>query len=134
MGDGVDTSARTQYLGNITAGGSGNIGFALTPSQEGEMDLVLKISYENADQQLVTREFPVTLKAEEPPMDDLGEDIPMEEKAAPSLAGGGPGDRRRRSRRWGSDAGAQAEKGCSGRDQDWDNWEVTGTDAGQKEE
>lgn len=67
-GDGVDTPARTQYLGNIIAGGSGNIGFALTPNQEGEIPLTLKISYENADQQLVTREFPVTLKAEEPPM------------------------------------------------------------------
>lgn len=30
-GDGVDTPARTQYLGNITAGTSGTIGFALSP-------------------------------------------------------------------------------------------------------
>ena len=34
VGEGVDTPARTQYLGNITAGTSGNIGFALTPTAE----------------------------------------------------------------------------------------------------
>ena len=35
-GDGVDTPARTQYLGNITAGTSGTIGFALSPTDPGQ--------------------------------------------------------------------------------------------------
>ena len=32
-GDGVDAAARTQFVGNIAAGSSGNIGFALTPNR-----------------------------------------------------------------------------------------------------
>ena len=72
-GEGVDTPARTQYLGNVTAGGNGNIGFALTPNTEGDVKVVLKISYENADQQVQTREFPVTLHVTAPP---LPEDFP----------------------------------------------------------
>ncbi len=115
VGDSVDTPARTQYLGNITAGSSGNIGFALTPTQEGEVDLVLKISYENANQEVQTREFPLTLQVQEPVIDDLGEDIPMEEPASfPWLwvcLGGGAAGRSRS----GPDAGAQAQEGsCPG--------------------
>jgi hypothetical protein len=91
-GDGVDTPARTQYLGNIIAGGSGNIGFALTPNQEGEIPLTLKIAYENADQQLVTPEFPVTLQAEEPPMLEETDFEEPEASGGHPLAGGGPGD------------------------------------------
>ena len=66
-GEGVDTPARTQYLGNVTAGANGNIGFALTPNTEGDVKVVLKISYENADQQIQTREFPVILHVTAPP-------------------------------------------------------------------
>ena len=66
-GEGVDTPARTQYLGNVTAGANGNIGFALTPNTEGDVKVMLKISYENADQQVQTREFPVTLHVTAPP-------------------------------------------------------------------
>lgn len=136
VGDSVDTPARTQYLGNITAGSSGNIGFALTPTQEGEVDLVLKISYENANQELQSREFPLTLQVQEPVIDDLGEDIPMEEPASfPWLwvcLGGGAA------------AAAAAvvlmqvhkRKKAAALDstQDWDNWEETDTDTPQKEE
>ncbi len=76
-GNGVDTPARVQYLGNVTAGTSGNIGFALTPNKEGEISVVLKVSYENADQQVQTREFPIKFRAldytpsEEFPEDDM---------------------------------------------------------------
>ena len=94
-GDGVDTPARIQYLGNITAGSSGNIGFALAPTAAGDVEVTLKISYENADQQVQTRLFPITLRAEEPvppeefPEEDMGEEPP---KALPwqwLAAGGG---------------------------------------------
>ncbi len=67
-GEGVETPARTQYLGNIAAGASGNIGFALTPQQSGEVKLKLRISYEDANQQLQTKEFPLTLNAMEQPV------------------------------------------------------------------
>lgn len=75
-GEGVDTPARTQYLGNVTAGANGNIGFAITPNSEGDINLVLKVSYENGDQQVQTREFPVTLHVEAaPPMEDFPDDF-----------------------------------------------------------
>ena len=72
VGEDVDTPARTQYLGNVTAGANGNVGFAISPNKAGEINVVLKITYENADQQLQTREFPIKLTAEEyvPPVDD----------------------------------------------------------------
>lgn len=75
VGEDVDTPARTQYLGNVTAGANGNIGFSISPNKAGEINVVLKISYENADQQVQTREFPIKLTAEEyvPPVDDGGE-------------------------------------------------------------
>ena len=86
-GEGVSTPARTQYLGNVTAGTSGNIGFALTPEQEGDIKLVLKISYENGDQQVQTREFPITLRAIDiPPPDDYSpDDLPAEEGGFPVI-------------------------------------------------
>ena len=84
-GEGVSTPARTQYLGNVTAGTNGNIGFAITPEQEGEIKLVLKISYENGDQQVQTKEFPIPLRADEiPPPDDYSpDDLPPEEGSFP---------------------------------------------------
>ena len=47
--------------------------------------MVMKISYENADQQVQTKEFPIKLTAEEyvPPMDD-GEGS-MEENSGPHI-------------------------------------------------
>ena len=95
-GDGVDTPARTQYLGNVTAGTNGNIGFAITPNQEGQTKIVLKISYENADQQVQVREFPLTLEAVEfiPPPDFPDEDLSTEENQFPwmwAAIGGGAG-------------------------------------------
>ena len=129
-GDGVDTPARTQYLGNILAGSSGNIGFALTPNTEGELKLLLKISYEDSDQHLQTKEFPVTLHAEEAP---TLEDIPMDGEEDSGQSGGIPWlwigvsagvltlllvflVRRRRARRR-TDTAAACEEG-------WDNWDV----------
>ena len=84
-GEGISTPARTQYLGNVTAGTSGNVGFALTPEQEGDIKLILKISYENGDQQVQTRDFPITLRAIDiPPADDyLPDDLPPEEGGFP---------------------------------------------------
>ena len=76
------------------AGSSGNIGFALAPTAAGTVEVTLKISYENADQQVQTRLFPITLRAEEPvPADDfMDEGVEEEAQRAipwPWLAGGG---------------------------------------------
>lgn len=81
-GEGVETPARTQYLGNIAAGASGNIGFALTPSQPGDVKLTLRITYEDANQKVQTREFPITLSAGEQPV--IENPDPGMEEPAPS--------------------------------------------------
>ena len=84
VGEDVDTPARTQYLGNVTAGANGNVGFAISPNKAGEINVVLKISYENADQQVLTKEFPIKLTAEEyvPPVDD-GDQFAEEDAGLP---------------------------------------------------
>lgn len=61
----VDTPAQTQYLGNFEPGKSGNIGFVFTPQKTGRLKLVLKISYEDANLEVRTLEFPVTLDVQE---------------------------------------------------------------------
>ena len=126
-GEGVDTPARTQYLGNVTAGANGNIGFALTPNTEGDVKVVLKITYENADQQVQTREFPVTLHVTAPPPpEDFPDDFDpdMDEGGFPwltvglvaggaVLAGGGG------LLIWKKKKGGKAEESS------WDNWDDT---------
>ncbi len=61
----VDTPARTQYLGNFEPGKSGNIGFVCTPQKTGRLKLILKINYEDANLEMKTLEFPVTLDIQE---------------------------------------------------------------------
>ena len=79
-GDGVDATARTQYVGNIAAGASGSIGFALTPNRSGPVKVTLKVSYEDPNLQPQTLEFPVELTAAEGADDgDLGMDVPEED-------------------------------------------------------
>ena len=78
-GDGVDAAARTQFVGNIAAGASGNVGFALTPNRSGKLKVTLKISYEDPNLEARTLEFPVELSvAEEELPVDLDE--PVEEE------------------------------------------------------
>ena len=79
VGEGFASPARTQYLGNVTAGGSGNIGFALTPDGSGELKLTVRIRYEDADQKQQTAEFPLKLEVSAAALpDDLPEieDLP----------------------------------------------------------
>ena len=81
-GDGVDATARTQYVGNIAAGSSGSIGFALTPNREGKLKVTLKVSYEDPNLQPRTLEFPVELTASEAALEPEF-DIPEEEGKLP---------------------------------------------------
>lgn len=78
-GDGVDVAARNQFVGNIAAGATGSIGFALTPNQAGPVKVTLKVSYEDPNLESRTLEFPVELIAAEGLDDsDLGMDVPEE--------------------------------------------------------
>lgn len=64
-GEGFESPAKVQYLGNVAAGTSGSIGFALTPEAAGKLDLAIKMTYEDADLQTQTKEFPLSLTVEE---------------------------------------------------------------------
>lgn len=85
VGEGFESPAKVQYLGNVAAGASGNIGFAFTPEQAGELKLTVKITYEDADLQTQTKEFPLTVQVEEPvPEFDFSEEEPAAEGGAPT--------------------------------------------------
>ncbi len=84
VGEGFESPAKVQYLGNIAAGASGNIGFAFTPSQEGTLKATVRVTYEDADQKVQTREFPLSFTVEEPmPQEDF--DMPEEPASASGL-------------------------------------------------
>lgn len=79
-GEGIDTPAKTQYVGNIGAGASGSIGFVFTPQEAGVLPLVIKVTYEDANEKVQTKEFPVELIAEDPSIDAiLDDEFPQEE-------------------------------------------------------
>ena len=61
------------------------MGFAISPNKGGEINVVLKISYENADQQVQTREFPIKLTAEEYVPAADGGDESIEESSGPAI-------------------------------------------------
>ena len=63
----VDSPSKSQYLGNFDPGKSGSIGFVFTPQTPGRLDLVLKVSYEDANQELHDLSFPVSLNVQEAP-------------------------------------------------------------------
>ncbi|OZG62217.1 ABC transporter permease [Bifidobacterium lemurum] len=70
-GDGVDAAVRTQYLGNVASGATGQIGFAFTPLSVGSTEVKLRVSYEDSDGQSQSKEFPLTLDVQEAmPIDD----------------------------------------------------------------
>lgn len=77
VGEGFESPALAQYLGNVAAGASGTVGFALTPQAAGPLALTVRISYEDADLVTQTKEFPLTLEVgeEEEPV-DFGEELP----------------------------------------------------------
>lgn len=49
-----------QNLGNFEPGKSGTIAFLMTPEEAGEVKVTLKVNYEDANQELKTKEFPMT--------------------------------------------------------------------------
>ena len=77
VGEGFTSPARSQYLGNVAAGGNGSIGFAVSPDQAGELKLTVKVSYEDADQKPQKQEFPLTVQVAQVAADD-GFELPQE--------------------------------------------------------
>ncbi len=82
----VDTLQATQYLGNFESGKSGNISFVVTPWNAGDVDLMITITYEDANAKTVTREFPMTLSVQEMNYDwGGGDDIYPDEPVEPEV-------------------------------------------------
>ena len=74
----IPTLLKTQNLGNFESGKSGNIGFSVTPDKAGTISFTLKVSYEDANQQTKTREFPVKLNVQEAPPPASEGDVPAD--------------------------------------------------------
>lgn len=90
----VEALVKVQNLGNFDPGKSGNIGFVFTPLNPGELEVILRIHYEDANQELKTKEFPVKLKVSEPqPLPEEDEYFPVKKEHTfpvwAALAGGG---------------------------------------------
>lgn len=64
-GDGISTETPQVNVGNIESGKSGNIGMAFTPTQSGTLNLTLTVEYENANDETVTKTFPVTFEVQD---------------------------------------------------------------------
>ncbi len=76
----VDVLQASQYLGNFESGKSGNISFVVTPWNAGDIDLTITITYEDANAETVTKEFPLTLSVMEMPgpIDPIDPDDPID--------------------------------------------------------
>lgn len=60
----VDSPSKTQYLGNFESGKSGAIGFVFTPNTPGQTNVVLKINYEDSNQEIRSLAFPLKLNVQ----------------------------------------------------------------------
>lgn len=69
-GDGFEPTVATQYVGNVASGATGSIGYAFTPGKAGSLKATLKVSYEDADGNQRTKEFPVEFDVAEAVADD----------------------------------------------------------------
>ncbi|WP_055426954.1 CARDB domain-containing protein [Bifidobacterium aesculapii] len=128
-GDGIETTVKTQYVGNVASGANGSIGFAFTPTTPGEIAAKLHVNYEDSDGKAQSKEFPVTVNVAEPaPMpDDAAMTVDEAQPSTPwwvwALAALGVVSvivvvvvvvRRRRKK-------AKA-KAAAADDEDWDDW------------
>ena len=73
----VQTYTPVQNLGNIEAGRSGTMAFAITAFEPGETQFAIKVVYEDANGSEKIREFPVTINVEEMPVFDPGFEEPI---------------------------------------------------------
>ncbi|MBQ4649197.1 MAG: hypothetical protein IJB73_00700 [Firmicutes bacterium] len=75
--EGIDTITPVQNLGNIEAGRSGTMAFAVTPSEPGEAEFTIKVVYEDANGQEKEMLFPVSITVEQMEIYDPGFDEPI---------------------------------------------------------
>ncbi|MDO4616583.1 MAG: CARDB domain-containing protein [Lachnospiraceae bacterium] len=61
VADNMEILNTKQYVGSVAPGNSGTIGFVATPQEEGTNNVTVKISYEDADQNVQTVEYPLTI-------------------------------------------------------------------------
>ncbi len=64
-GDGITSSQASQYIGNVASGASGSIGFPFNATNAGSTEATLRVTYEDSNGQSQTKEFTVTLDAQE---------------------------------------------------------------------
>ena len=87
----VETYTPVQNIGNLEPGKSGTLTFSVTALEAGEAEFTIKITYEDANGDTKTREFPVLMNVEEMMMEDPGMEEPVDpgmeepEKNGPSL-------------------------------------------------
>lgn len=82
-GEGIESAVPSQYLGNVSSGGTGSVGFAFTPLAAGEVNATLHISYEDPNGEAKTRDFPITLNVGES-IPDTGEGMDLEPEPEPA--------------------------------------------------
>jgi hypothetical protein len=63
LGD-IESTQTVQNLGNFEAGKSGTINFIVTPTEEGETPVSIKVTYEDANMEEKERVFNFNIKAE----------------------------------------------------------------------
>ena len=94
-GDGISTETPQVNVGNIESGKSGNIGMAFTPTQSGTLNLTLTVEYENANDETVTKTFPVTFEVQDDSYlyaegDEMGIEMGDEDQSAEQTQEGLP--------------------------------------------
>ena len=139
-GEGFDATQKTQYVGNVTSGATGSIGYAFTPQAPGEFNATLKVSYEDSDGQTKTKDFPISMTVADAPAADPGQidDMNVESTqqgpawwvwliaavvAVGAIAGIVIAVRRRKRRK------VQSQD-----DDDWDDWVNAGSTGGTVDE
>ena len=75
----IEAPVTVQNIGNLEAGKSGTIAFAVTAFEAGEADFTIKVTYEDGNGEVKERIFPATLTVEEMEPYDPGMDEPMPE-------------------------------------------------------
>ena len=86
----VTTQTAVQEIGNLDAGKSGTIAFAVTPNSTGEVDFTITINYEDGNGEAKTRIFPVTMNVQEAVPYDPGTDDPGTDDPGQDTNGGFP--------------------------------------------
>lgn len=72
----VPSPGKVQNLGNFEAGKNGTISMVVIPEEEGQLDFMLRVTYEDANMEEKVKEFPIRMRVTEPE-----QEMPEEEEA-----------------------------------------------------